>query len=89
MKYAVIAALFAAVSAEQCDHKQTSWGIYKDAKCTKLNKKLQKKYGQIKDEDVKNWSGDCEAYKIPKDAAQWAGKKIGLQITCDGNGLTE
>ena len=41
MKFAVVAALFAAVAAkEQCDWKQYTYKVFDDAKCTKLNKEL-------------------------------------------------
>merc|ERR1719230_781869 len=81
MKFAAYAALIAAVAAEQsCHENEVSWTIYKDSKCKTVDKKMQKKFGHVKKDDLYLWSGDCEVYKAPDG-------KYGTKTTCDADGL--
>jgi len=83
MKYATFAALVATVAAEQtCNTSETSWKLYKDSDCKKVNKKLTKKFGKLRKEDAHMWSGDCET-------SEFNGKDMSLVVNCDADGFHE
>jgi hypothetical protein len=82
MKYAAIAALATTVAASKCDLDSTSWKLYSDKNCKKVDKKKQAKFGHVKAADRHLWSGDCETIESPQG-------KLGFKVECDSNGVHE
>merc|ERR1711885_51604 len=83
MKYAVIAALVAAVSAKQtCFPKELSWTIYKDENCKHVDHKNQKAHGKLQKGTEYMYSGKCEN-------AEHEGQHFSMIMKCDAKGIHE
>merc|ERR1712167_115053 len=83
MKYAVIAALVATVSAKQtCFPNELSWTIYKDENCNHVDHKAQRKHGKLQKGTEYMYSGDCEN-------AEHEGQAFSMKMKCDAKGIRE
>ena len=63
MKFAIIAALFAAVAAEECDPSALHYKIFKDPACKVLDKENTKMYGEVPKEHYKDYTLGCHDMK--------------------------
>merc|ERR1719454_428726 len=83
MKFAVIAALFAAVSAKgSCDTSKMSFKFFNDKDCKKLNKELTEKAGKIPEDYAFLYDDTkCQTYN--------GQGKYSWKMHCDKKGLHE
>ena len=81
MKFAVVAALFAAASAKvECDAKTMVYQVYDDAKCTKVNEEMSGT-GYIKGKDADYYKLKCQT--------KGGQGKYSWMFSCSAKGLHE
>ena len=94
MKYAVVAALFAAVSADVCEPDKLSYEFFDDKECTVKNEDLTTKFGTLDEvRDYKHYEDTCQVadkwgYKFSCDGTGMH-QSVWENTTCDGNTITK
>ena len=79
MKFAIVAALFAAVAAEECDPSAIHYKIFKDPDCKHLDKEMTKEYGDVPKDHWKDYSLGCHNMKTDQE--------FSYTTMCDDSGI--